>query len=382
MTVSPFVPKPHTPFQRERQMGRDYFESTVLRIKRGLPRSIKIKNHDVKASIIEGVLARGDARLGAVIERSYRDGCRFDSWEEQFRFDIWQRNLDGLLPGWEACLGRLDENVFPWSFAVTGFEGMTERLAGSEAREVGRRERQRREGEEIDAARIREARKAFERRFAVVKRVRLRLAKTGMMRFIPHNDFMEIVKRALRMADAPVAMTQGFNKRERMSAGFPLPLGIESEAELVDIELFDDIGEGFLERMNARLPGGIAAAEVRGIDEWVSIMALTGVVEYRLTDATGDAIGTMARSLGAGGDFIKHTGKVEKRFTFPEVVHSYELVDDRSIIIRLYTGSEQSVRIDDAVRNLTNSDGPLPVTIRIVKTAQYRKTEGGLEVIR
>ena len=42
------------------------------------------------------------------------------------------------------------------------------------------------------------------------------------------------------MADAPVAMTQGFNKRERMSAGFPLPLGIESEAELVDIELFDD----------------------------------------------------------------------------------------------------------------------------------------------
>ena len=233
----------------------------MLSIKRGLPRSIKIKNHDVKASIIEGVLARGDARLGEVIERSYRDGCRFDSWEEHFRFDIWQRNLDGLLPGWEACLGRRERVCSPGASPVTGFEGMTERLAGSEARDVGRRERPQREGDEIDAARIQEARKAFERRFAVMKRVRLRLAKTGMMRFIPHIDFMEIVKRALRMADAPVAMTQGFNKRERMSAGFPLPLGIESEAELVDIELFDDIDDGFLERLNARLPGGISASE-------------------------------------------------------------------------------------------------------------------------
>ncbi len=382
VTVSPFVPKPHTPFQRERQMGRDYFESTVLRIKRGLPRSIKIKNHDVKASIIEGVLTRGDARLGAVIERSYSEGCRFDSWEEHFSFDIWRKNLDELLPGWEACLGRKDERLLPWSFAVTGFEGMTERLAGSEAREVGRRERPHREGDEIDAARIQEARKAFEQRFSVMKRVRLCLAKTGMMRFIPHNDFMEIVKRALRMADAPVAMTQGFNKRERMSAGFPLPLGIESEAELVDIELFDDIDDGLLERLNGSLPGGISASGIGFIDEWVSIMALTGVVEYRVTDMTGDTIGTMARGLGAGVEFIKRTGKGEKRLTGTEVVHSHALVDDRTLLLRLYTGSEQSVRIDDAVRNLASIDGPLPVDIRIMKTAQYRKTEGGIEVIR
>ena len=251
VTVSPFVPKPHTPFQRDRQMGRDYFESAILRIKRGLPRSIKIKNHDVKASVIEGVLARGDARLGAVIERSYRDGCRFDSWEEQFRFDIWQKNLEGLFPGWEACLGRRDEAVFPWSFAVTGFEGMTDKLAGAGAREVGRRERPRREGDEIDAARIREARKAFERRFSVMKRVRLRLAKTGMMRFIPHND-LEIVKRALRMADAPVAMTRDSTRGSVCRVG-SRSRSVSSEAELVDIELFDDIGEGFLDRLNSRL---------------------------------------------------------------------------------------------------------------------------------
>ena len=381
VTVSPFVPKPHTPFQRERQMGRDYFESTVLRIKRGLPRSIKIKNHDVKASIIEGVLARGDARLGAVIEKSYRDGCRFDSWEERFRFDIWEKNLDGLLPEWEACRERRDEACFPWSFAVTGFEGMTEKLAGADVREVGRRESRRREGEEIDAALLQKARAAFERRYAVVKRIRLRLAKTGMMRFVPHNDFMEIVKRALRMADAPVAMTQGFNKRERMSAGFPLPLGIESEAELLDIELFGDIGEGLLERMNARLPEGITAAGVRALDEWVSLMALTGVVEYRVT-APADTMLAITGSLAAGVEFVKRTGRAEKRFPFAEVVHSHEIVDDGAVLLRLFAGSEQSVRADDAVRLLAGIEGPLPVEVRIVKTAQYRNTETGLELIR
>ena len=54
VTLSPFVPKPHTPFQWEAQMDADYFNDAVLRIKRGLPRSIKIKNHDVNSTILEG----------------------------------------------------------------------------------------------------------------------------------------------------------------------------------------------------------------------------------------------------------------------------------------------------------------------------------------
>ena len=91
-------------------------------------------------------------------------------------------------------------------------------------------------------------------------------------------------------------------------------------------------------------------------------MALTGVVEYRVTDMTGDIIGTMARNIGAGVDFIKRTGKGEKRLAGTEVVHSYELVDDRTLLLRLYTGSEQSVRIDDAVRQLARVEGPLSRT--------------------
>ena len=168
VTVSPFVPKPHTPFQRERQMGRDYFESAVLRIKRGLPRSIKIKNHDVKASIIEGVLARGDARLGAVIERSYRDGCRFDSWEEQFRFDIWQQE-----PGRAAS--RVGGVPGPPGRGGLPLELRRDRLRGHDGKARGTRKRGRSAGASGRSARARRSTPpasgrrggAFERRFSV-----------------------------------------------------------------------------------------------------------------------------------------------------------------------------------------------------------------------
>ena len=90
----------------------------------------------------------------------------------------------------------------------------------------------------------------------------------------------------------------------------------------------------------------------------------------------------MAGSLAAGVDFVKRTGKGEKRFPF-HGGRSFLRARRTSgtVVLRLYTGSEQSVRIDDAVRYLAGMEGPLPRDIRIVKTAQYRKTEGGIDLI-
>ncbi|HPL15635.1 MAG TPA: TIGR03960 family B12-binding radical SAM protein [Spirochaetota bacterium] len=379
VTVSPFVPKPHTPFQRERQRGRDYFEDTVRRIKRALPRSISIKNHDVEASIIEGVLARGDSRLGAVIEKSYRDGCRFDSWDEYFRYDIWRRNLDGMLPGWEERLGGRLEGPLPWRFVETGFEKLVEKRAEASAACVPLRDRAPRRREAIDAGRLEAARRSFEGRYAVTGKIRVRFTRTGMMRFIPHIDFMEIVKRALRMAGAPVAMSQGFNKRERVSAGFPTPVGIESEAELVDVELCGGVGDGFMARLNASLPEGITAAGFRPIEDKTSLMAMTGVIEYRVTAAAGSA--ALIKGLDAGPEFRKHGKKSDRAVPFDAVVHSYAKEDGQTVILCLFAGSEDSIRIDDAVKTLLGGGDNALQGMRMVKTNQYRVVDGKLAKI-
>lgn len=381
VTVSPFVPKPHTPFELERQAGRDYFTNTVRRIKQGLPRLIKIKNHNIEGSLLEAMIARGDARLGDVIERSYREGCRFDSWEEHFRFDIWHNNLNEMLPGWELCLGRRGGGPMPWHVIETGFERLVEQRVNRSASDALSQSRVSRIDEQIDAARIEEAKLRFARRFKVANRIRIRFYKTGMMRFIPHIDFMEIVKRAVRMAGAPVAITQGFNKRERMSAGFPTPLGIESEAELVDVELFDDISENFPVRLNAGFPDGIGVAGVRAVDERASVMAATNVIEYRVTAASESMRLKIRNGLDSRPEFIKHSKKNERSISYNKAVHSFEFHDDASLAMRLYAGSEDSVRIDDALRTITGIEGLHLNGIRIVKTAQYSIINDALVLI-
>jgi radical SAM family uncharacterized protein/radical SAM-linked protein len=380
VTVSPFVPKPHTPFEGERQMDAAYFENAVRKIKQGIPRGITIKNHNVRASILEGLLARGDARLGGVILHSYLDGCRFDSWDERFRFDIWRAHLDRWMPDWERLLSPEAGVMFPWKAVITGFERIL-KAQQDKCVDAQPRPRLRPHRGGADEGQIEAARESFSRRFAVRKRIRLRLAKTGMMRFIPHNDFIEIIKRGLRIAGAPVAMTQGFNKRERMSSGFPLPLGIESEAELVDIELFDCLDDGFKARLSSGLPPGIEVADVHYIDKRVSLMDMTDIIEYQIKFTfPGPASAIIAR-LSLGMEFTKKTKKSERRVVFDAVVHSYGPIDDSSLFLRLYTGTEDSMRIDDAMSMLAGIEEREQGKMRILKTGQFRNIDGRCELI-
>jgi len=88
--VSNFVPKPQTPFQWNAMQSREYFrQAHDLLHRRRRQRSVELKCHDIEASLLEGVLARGDRRLGAAIELAWRRGARFDSWSDQFRPELW-----------------------------------------------------------------------------------------------------------------------------------------------------------------------------------------------------------------------------------------------------------------------------------------------------
>ena len=97
VSIGGFVPKPHTPFQWAAQLDHETTDARLrklrdaIRADRKYGKAIGFRYHDGKPGIVEGLLSRGDRRVGAVIEQVWRDGGRFDGWSEHFSFDA----LDG-----------------------------------------------------------------------------------------------------------------------------------------------------------------------------------------------------------------------------------------------------------------------------------------------
>lgn len=118
-SVGWLVPKPHTPFQWAAQKRLEYFEDarSLLRHIAGKYRSaVRIRTHRPHRSILEGVFARGDRRLGPAIEAAYRLGARMDGWDEAFSYDTWMRAFEatGIDPAFYAHRERGYTEILPW----------------------------------------------------------------------------------------------------------------------------------------------------------------------------------------------------------------------------------------------------------------------------
>ena len=112
-----FVPKPHTPFQWEKQIEPEEYLRRCKLLKEHLySKSVEYDYHAPDLSRLEAVFARGDRRLGPVIEEAVRLGAKLDGWDEYFRFDIWQdafRNC-GLDTGFYTTRGYGEDEILPW----------------------------------------------------------------------------------------------------------------------------------------------------------------------------------------------------------------------------------------------------------------------------
>ncbi len=117
VSASCFVPKPFTPFQWEPQDTIEQLhEKQALLSSSVKTKKVSLSWHDAQVSFLEAVLARGDRRLGDVIESAYKKGCKLDSWSEHFRFDTWIDTIKehGLDPAFYANRRRDKDEIFPW----------------------------------------------------------------------------------------------------------------------------------------------------------------------------------------------------------------------------------------------------------------------------
>lgn len=126
-STSFFIPKPFTPFQWASMCTQEEFldkaHLTMQGIKSQLnQKSIKYNWHEADVSVLEGVLARGDRRVGKAILKAYEKGCRFDSWSEFFHNELWLESFEAcdLDISFYTTRERTDDEIFPWDFIDCG----------------------------------------------------------------------------------------------------------------------------------------------------------------------------------------------------------------------------------------------------------------------
>jgi radical SAM superfamily enzyme YgiQ (UPF0313 family) len=134
VSIGAFVPKPHTPFQWAGQCDDQTVDSRLallrdaIRADRQYGRAIGFRYHDGKPSIIEGLLSRGDRRVGKIIEAVWRDGGRFDGWSEHFSYQRWASAAQTALVGtgvdldWYTTRERDYAEVLPWDHLDAGLD--------------------------------------------------------------------------------------------------------------------------------------------------------------------------------------------------------------------------------------------------------------------
>jgi radical SAM family uncharacterized protein/radical SAM-linked protein len=268
VTLSPFTPKPHTPFQWEGQASQAELRRKLHLVRDRMPRNVAIKTSPLESSLLEAALARGDRRLGRVIETAWRKGCRFDGWSESFLPNAWWDAFEecGLDPAWYAERARRDDEIFPYEHIqsppgrrflelqrdaarrgettpdcvenpCSGCDACAKPKAHTLARDAAVPETpQPGEQKTADRPAPHPMREDAER---PVLRARLRFTKEGALRHVSHLDLAEAIHRLIRRSGAPVAHSQGFNPQPRISISPPLPLGFAAKGELADVLLLE-----------------------------------------------------------------------------------------------------------------------------------------------
>ncbi|WP_040320208.1 TIGR03960 family B12-binding radical SAM protein [Aeromicrobium marinum] len=134
VSIGGFVPKPHTPFQWAAQLDHETTDERLRKLRASVQsdkkygRAIGFRYHDGRPGIVEGLLSRGDRRVGRVIEAVWRDGGRFDGWSEHFSFDRWEAKAAEVLAGtgvdldWYTTRERGADEILPWDHLDSGLD--------------------------------------------------------------------------------------------------------------------------------------------------------------------------------------------------------------------------------------------------------------------
>lgn len=360
VSTSVFIPKAHTPFQWEEQISIEHAMLLQRELKRKLRRpGLYYRWHDAKQSFLEGVFARGGAELADVIQAAHLGGARFDGWDECFDFDIWMKAFadTGIDPK-AYLLPRSFDYEFPWEGLGVGpskdfliaerkkaeeFKFTPDCTAG-ECSKCGLCDfievKNRIQNEDENVV---EGFESTNHESRVTShgsyKYRFQYEKTGLASYLPAVETLDVLRLAFRAAGLPLRYTEGFHPRPRMASGPALSVGIESDAEFLDVEFTSKPEvKSAIEKIDQHLPDGMRIVEMRelassdaAIDEAISsseyVVGLDGAI---------DSIGGLVDDFLGADDSVMFTrvrGKRSKEVDLRPYVSELAILNDDMIRI-------------------------------------------------
>ncbi len=370
VAVSTFVPKPHTPFQWERQISleetreRQRFLRDELR-----KRKLNFKYQDAELSFMEGVFSRGDRRLASAIERAVDLGACFDGWNEHFSLDRWLKAFhdSSLLPEWYLRERGKDE-LLPWAHIDSGIEksfllqelerafaesntpdcrfGSCTNCGVCDFKKVANRIATKPEfPQQIIQADLPEINQ---------RRIRIRFSKTGRVRYLSHLELINLFTRAVQRAEVPILYSQGFHPHPRFSFATATSVGVESRAEYMDLFVDNTDAAEVKERLNRVLPDGMRVLEAVEIP--LKASSLTPLIDATCYTVT---------LPGYGSEHLK-----EQCVQF--------MAQSSWILVREKKGEQQAIDLRRETRKLTASGETLELVIGRGKAMELTAAVTGL----
>ena len=319
VSVSPFCPKPHTPFQWVEQNSIQQTNEKIFYLKDRLPANkVKFNWREPEASFLEGIIARGDRKLGDVILQAWQSGAKFDAWSDHFKFDLWQsafqqhqidplsyireRDLKEKLP-WDHITKGVTKTFlkreYQWSVeerstpdcrqAACNACGLMSQQACKDILYQNKKEKIKPENslqteqspEMVDYGRARKRIRPVSEPDA--RQVRIKYEKRTSARFTSHLDLIRLFERSFRRAGIKLVYSQGFHPHPRIAYGPPLAVGYTSDGEYMDIQYYFEKGREIKSALNRVLPEGLRFLETRSLyGKHQSLASIINRAEYEV----------------------------------------------------------------------------------------------------
>ncbi|MFH1699126.1 MAG: TIGR03960 family B12-binding radical SAM protein [Candidatus Zixiibacteriota bacterium] len=344
VTLSPFSPKAHTPYQWDEICPPDEIQRKQEIIRRSIrAREVNLKFRNPQLSFLEGVIGRGDRRLGKVILDAYKNGARFDGWSEYFQPEIWHAAFENQNLNINAYAQAMSFSAkLPWDHIDRGQskEKLQKERAKSSADAIQVLER----GDNQESQTVtendsdmygRRKRKITAAASSVSPargKLRIKWGKKGLVRFLSHLENNRVFERAIRRAQLPVVYSQGFHPHQKLSFGPPLPHGYSSDAEYLDIQTEGSCLKSHLDALSQTLPEDFFIREYKQIfSKAPAISTLLNRANYHISgdfedlDSLRGAIGKLLENDSIIA--IRTTKDGGKAVEIRRAIYHLELID-------------------------------------------------------